>query len=196
MSKKKKISQKEFIFQYYKDNPHKDIKHDTIISTVTKEWIKISERPFADPDRAIRKLYEEGRLIKVKKGVYRYDPDYVAAPQSDTFPAAIRKKIFEKDRYRCVICGQGSEQGFEIHADHIKPRSMGGQNTIENGQTLCSPHNMLKKNLGQTETGKKMFIRLYELAKKQDDKKLENFTKEILEIYKKHNINGHIDWDE
>lgn len=55
---------------------------------------------------------------------------------------------------------------------------------------------MLKKNLGQTETGKKMFIRLYELAKKEDDKNLENFTKEVLEIYKKHNINGHIDWDE
>jgi len=196
MSKEKKISQKEFIFQFYKNNPNQNIKHDTIISTVTEEWTTMYGKPRADPDRAIRKLYEEGKLIKVKKGVYRYDPDHVATPQSDTFPVAIKKKIFEKDKYKCVICGQGSEQGFEIHADHIKPRSMGGQNTIENGQTLCSPHNMLKKNLGQTETGKKMFIRLYELAKKEDDKNLENFTKEVLEIYKKHNINGHIDWQE
>lgn len=73
---------------------------------------------------------------------------------------------------------------------------MGGQNTLENGQTLCSPHNMLKKNLGQTETGKKMFIRLYELAKKEKDSKLQNFIKDILEVYKKYDINGHITWDE
>lgn len=130
MSKEKEISQKEFIFQFYKNNPNLDIKHDTIISTVTEEWKNMYGKPLADPDRAIRKLYEEGKLIKVKKGVYRYDPDRVATPQSDIFPTAIKKKIFEKDNYKCVICGQGREQGFDIHADHIRPRSMGGHRSF------------------------------------------------------------------
>ncbi|MDJ0531749.1 MAG: hypothetical protein QNJ70_04490 [Xenococcaceae cyanobacterium MO_207.B15] len=40
-----------------------------------------------------------------------------------------------------------------------------------------------------------MFIRLYELAQKEQDEQLENFTKEILEIYEKYDINGHIDWN-
>jgi predicted restriction endonuclease len=155
MSKDKKISQEEFIFEFYRNHSHQDLKHDYVVAAVTEEWKKLYEKPLADPDRAIRRLYEKGKLIKVGKGIYRYDPDYVATPQLEVFPTNIKKEIFKRDGYKCVICGQGRQQGFEIHADHIKPRSLGGQNTLENGQTLCSPHNMLKKNLGQTETGKK-----------------------------------------
>lgn len=32
---------------------------------------------FRDPDRAIRKLSQQGQLIKIAKGVYKYDPDFV-----------------------------------------------------------------------------------------------------------------------
>ncbi|MBP7497781.1 MAG: hypothetical protein KA792_08975, partial [Bacteroidales bacterium] len=60
---------------------------------------------------------------------------------------------------------------------------------------LCSQHNLIKKNLKQTETGKKMFIRLYELAKKENNLELINFTKQILEIYEKNNMNCHIKWN-
>jgi predicted restriction endonuclease len=196
MSKDKQTTQKKLVFEFYKSHPNQDIKHDVVVAAVTEEWKKLYNKTFKDPDRAIRSLYEEGKLIKVGKGVYRYDPDYVATPQSEVFPPKIKEEIFKRDEYKCVICGQGINEGCEIHADHIKPRSLGGQNTLENGQTLCSPHNMLKKNLGQTETGKKMFIRLYELAKQEGDRKLESFIKEILEVYKKHDINGHITWDE
>ena len=195
MNKRKKVSQKEFIFDYYKNNPNRDIKHEEIVPYVTEKWEKEYEKKLADPDRAIRTLFEEGKLIKIKKGVYRYDPDFVAIPQAKTFPDNLKKKIFERDNYKCVICGQGKKEGLEIHADHIIPRSQGGLNTLDNGQTLCSRHNMLKKNLQQTETGKKMFIRLYQLAKTKKDEHLENFTKEILELYEKYNVNGHIDWD-
>ncbi len=192
---KKNISQKEFIFNYYKNHPNKDIEHKEIVPIVIAEWEKKYGTTLADPDRAIRTLFEEGKLIKVKKGVYKYDPSFVAISQAKTFPDRLKKLIFERDNYKCVICGQGKKEGLDIHADHIIPRSQGGLNILENGQTLCSRHNMLKKNLHQTETGKKMFIRLYELAKEKKDDNLENFTKEILEIYEKYNINGHIDWD-
>jgi pimeloyl-ACP methyl ester carboxylesterase len=66
---------------------------------------------------------------------------------------------------------------------------------IENGQTLCSQHNFLKKNLNQTETAKKMFIHLYELSKKKGEKTLFEFSKEILKIFEKFGINGHIEWN-
>ena len=40
-----------------------------------------------------------------------------------------------------------------------------------------------------------MFIKIYQCAKTNKDKHLENFTREILEIYEKYNIDGHIDWN-
>jgi len=40
-----------------------------------------------------------------------------------------------------------------------------------------------------------MFIRLYELAKKEENKELVKFCKDILETYERHNINGHIIWN-
>ena len=60
--------------------------------------------------------------------------------------------------------------------------------------TICATHNFQKKNLKQTETGKKMFIRLYELAKKENNLEIVKFCEDILNVYEIHNINGHIEW--
>ena len=73
-------------------------------------------------------------------------------------------------------------------------KDFGGRATLENGQTLCSQHNFLKKNFNQTDLGKKMFIRLYELAKAENDTSLVKFTAEILEVFERHNIDSHIEW--
>jgi hypothetical protein len=79
-----------------------------------------------------------------------------------------------------------------LHIDHIKPKDLGGEATLENGQTLCAQHNFLKKNFKQTETGKKMFIRLYELAKSEGNLDLVLFCSQILEVFEKNDVNGHI----
>ncbi len=91
-------------------------------------------------------------------------------------------------------CGKGIKEGVELHIDHIKPKDLGGKAEIENGQTLCAQHNFHKKTLKQTETGKKMFIRLYELAKKEGNNEIVEFCTNVLEVYEKMNINGHIEW--
>lgn len=39
-----------------------------------------------------------------------------------------------------------------------------------------------------------MFIRLYELAKNIGDSEIQDFCAQILEVFKKNNINGHIEW--
>ena len=118
-----------------------------------------------DPDRSIRTLYARGYLIKVE-GFIATTRNGLPTRAED-FSAAQRTEILARDEYKCVICGQGPREGMEIHADHIKPKDRGGKATIENGQTLCSTHNYRKKNLKQTETGKKMFIHLLELAKQE-----------------------------
>ena len=149
------------------------------------EYKKRTGKVFADPDRGIRQLHQNGYLLKEAKGIYRYDPDLVNKRELEDFSPAVKKSIFERDGYRCVVCGRGVKEGVELHADHIKPKDLGGKAILENGQTLCSQHNFLKKNFKQTETGKKMFIRLYELAKTENNQELLKFTAEILETYEK-----------
>ena len=190
----KNITQAELVKQYFKNNPNRDIKHPEIVDWLTDTYKKNTGLVFRDPDRAIRKLHQEGFLIKVSKGIYRYEPNNVKKRVLEDFTPQQKKIILKRDGYKCVICGKDKKEGVELHIDHIKPKDLGGKANIENGQTLCSQHNFIKKNLKQTETGKKMYIRLYELAKKENNKELIEFTSAILEVYEKFHINGHIEW--
>ncbi len=98
----------------------------------------------------------------------------------------------KRDNYKCVVCGRGRKEGVEIVADHIKPKDKGGTNDINNGQTLCTKHNLLKKNYSQTETGKRYFIKIYKKAVKNNDKKMIEFCKCVFDCYEQHEINGYI----
>jgi len=190
------MTQSDLILSYYKENSNRDIEHKEIVDWVTRVYQEKNGKPLRDPDRAIRKLAQEGSLIKVAKGVYRYDPDFVQNRALEDFSAADKKKILERDGYRCVICGKGKDEGVELHVDHIKPKDFGGKATLENGQTLCAQHNFQKKNYKQTETGKKMFIRLLEAAKSVGDDNTAKFCKAILKTFDEFGVNGHIEWKE
>nr|MBC8390066.1 HNH endonuclease [Actinomycetota bacterium] len=89
-------------------------------------------------------------------------------------------------------CGRGKKDGVELVVDHIKPRDKGGTNDIENGQTLCMEHNLIKKNYSQTEAGKRYFIKMYEKAIANNDEKMIKFCKNIFNVYDEFGINGHI----
>jgi len=193
-TKKKKKSINDLIIEYFKAHPRQDMPHGPVVDWVEEKYLKLYKRKPRDPWRAIRKLHEEGFLIKVRKGVYRYDPDAVKQRELEDFTPEQKAQILKRDGYKCVVCGRGKKDGVELHVDHIKPKYLGGKSTIENGQTLCAQHNFIKKTLRQTETGKKMFIRLYELAKKEGNEELKRFCADILETYEKYNINGHIKW--
>ena len=190
-----RMTQESLLLEFFQNNPNRDIHHPEIVDWATAEHLKRTGNIFRDPDRGIRKLHQNGHLQKIAKGVYRYDPAHVIKRELEDFSPSVREAIFKRDKYRCVICGQGRNAGLEIHADHIKPKDLGGKATLSNGQTLCSQHNFLKKNFKQTETGKRLFIRLYELAKKEDSQELVNFCSEILEVYERNNINSHIEWE-
>lgn len=192
MQKNRQQSQMDLLLEYFKKNPNRDIKHPEIVDWATSEWRKQTGEVFRDPDRGIRKLHQDGYLIKVGKGVYRYEPDSIKKQSLKDFSPKIKKAIFKRDGYKCVICGRGAAEGAEIHADHIKPRDKGGKSTLENGQTLCSQHNFLKKNLGQTTLGKRYFIRLYKIAKKSKNKKLIDFCTEVLDVFDRYNIDTYI----
>ncbi len=191
----KKITQMGLVMDYFIAHPNHPIAHPELVDWVVPEYLIKTGKPFRDPDRAVRTLAQQGKLKKIEKGVYEYDPDFVINPVLADFTPSQREQIFNRDGYRCVICGKGREDGVEIQADHIKPKDLGGEAVIENGQTLCASHNFRKKNFGQTENGKKMFIRLYERAQSVGDDEIEEFCRHVLEVYEEHDINGHIEWE-
>jgi 5-methylcytosine-specific restriction endonuclease McrA len=187
---------RELIQEYFQQHPNTDLPHGPVVDWVTEQWrLQGNETPPRDPWRMIRRLHQEGWLIKVRKGVYRYDPESARRVELDDFTPEQKQAILERDQYRCVICGKGLADGVELHVDHIRPRHLGGRSDIENGQTLCAQCNFRKKVYRQTETGKRMFIRLLQLAEKEGDQKMVEFCREVLSVYERHGVNDHIRWE-
>ena len=187
---KKSIS--DLVMEFFKKHPKTALKHGPVVDWVTKEYLKFHSTPPRDPWRAIRKLHQEGILIKVKKGIYKYDPDYIQEIELWDFPPKVKEVILKKDGYKCVVCGRGKKDGVELVVDHIKPKDKGGTNTVENGETLCMEHNLMKKNYSQTEAGKNYFIKMYNKAVKINDQRMIKFCKCVFDCYDAYKINGHI----
>jgi len=151
----------ELIIEYFQKHPKRDLKHGPIVDWVTDQYLKENPELPRDPWRAIRKLHQEGKLIKIKKGIYRYDPDQVKKVELFDFHPEIKEEIFKRDNYKCVVCGRGSKDGVKICADHIKPKDKGGDNSVDNGQTLCMEHNLMKKNYSQSEAGRQSYNKFH-----------------------------------
>src|ERR1035437_5892794 len=113
--KKKEESQMEFLLEFYKKNPDVDISHPTVVDWVTKEYVKRTGKVFRDPDRGIRKLHQEGLLIKVGKGIYKYAPDFIKKRVLEDFDIKTREEIFKRDHYKCLVCDRGIAEGMDIH---------------------------------------------------------------------------------
>jgi len=193
MSDQLASTQSGIVKEFFRNNPNRDIDHRESVPWLEAEYRRRTGKPFRDVDRGIRLLRAQGFLIKVRKGVYRYDPQIAQLRKQEEFSQAQKDEIFQRDGYRCVICGRGKGE-TELHADHIRPREAGGRAIVENGQTLCQKHNNLKRHLKQTETGKKFFLRLRVLAKKEGNDELVRFVDDVLAVYDRHGMNSHIKW--
>lgn len=58
----------------------------------------------------------------------------------------LKVQVLMKDGNKCKLCGI-KVTGENIHFDHIKPWSKGGETVLENLQVLCAKHNLAKGNL-------------------------------------------------
>jgi 5-methylcytosine-specific restriction endonuclease McrA len=61
----------------------------------------------------------------------------------------LRWQVYKRDNFRCVSCGRSpaKDPSVELHVDHIKPWSKGGETVLENLQTLCATCNLGKSNI-------------------------------------------------
>lgn len=81
-----------------------------------------------------------GDIIDFRKSKRRFqNPN---AKKKKKISHELKKKVFERDEYRCKHCGTH----LDLCADHIKPESWGGETTLENLQTLCRSCNSKKNN--------------------------------------------------
>lgn len=58
----------------------------------------------------------------------------------------LKVQVLMRDGNKCKLCGI-TVTGENIHFDHIKPWSKGGETVLENLQVLCAVHNIAKSNL-------------------------------------------------
>jgi hypothetical protein len=103
-------------------------------ATETKSNEEITQRP----------SLPNGILLRIKE----------LAEQRVRVMPTLRWQVFQRDGWKCVSCGKSSHDGIILQVDHIKPRSRGGQNVLDNYQTLCNECNIGKSNRDSTDLRK------------------------------------------
>ncbi len=91
-----------------------------------------------------KKSIEVRHEVYIKKALIDI-PNLIPKDKRRSFDQNQRIVIWRRDQKQCKDCGKQIEFK-EMHADHVKPHSKGGQTTIENGQALCGECNLKKGN--------------------------------------------------
>jgi len=72
------------------------------------------------------------------------NPNLDIIPTRKGISPKLRVTVFDRDNYKCQICGKTIEDGVDLHVDHKIPVAHGGTNDLDNLQTLCSECNIGK----------------------------------------------------
>jgi len=79
-------------------------------------------------------------------------PEHILKHKTKRSPSErLKVQVLIRDGNKCRLCGI-TIVGKNIHFDHIKPWSKGGETTLENLQVLCDVHNLAKGNLDYDPT--------------------------------------------
>ena len=90
----------------------------------------------------LKAAYRSVSRKKLSKDVY----DKIVKVERGLISDELRFDVFRRDNYRCKICGSSSDQGVQLHVDHVVPISKGGKSDFDNLQTLCERCNIGKSN--------------------------------------------------
>lgn len=116
---------------------------DGIISDGAAYYLALPA-PLRTAKRYVRQLAEVG-FIEPRDGGNYFVPAAVEWPvvrvgTRDAIRPAVRKRVHERDGWRCVRCGSTDN----LTIDHIIPWSLNGPDKEENLQTLCGSCNTAK----------------------------------------------------
>ena len=157
------------------------IKDEDLFHNLEQVWIKLGRQPkYAEVAKPLSKYssgaytYRFGTFRKALQAFVDYIGDEeVIQPKeekeitphfhSNTKDSIINKhktkrnissrlkvQVLIRDGNKCKLCGV-TITGKDIHFDHIKPWSKGGETVLENLQVLCAEHNLAKGDLDVAE---------------------------------------------
>lgn len=124
---------------------------------MVKPLSQYSERPYINRYRSWRKALEafveyinsdskesteSEEFVPDTSGSEREKVTYKHKTKRD-ISDRLKVRVLIRDGNKCRLCGV-TVTGDNIHFDHIKPWSKGGETVIENLQVLCSKHNLAK----------------------------------------------------
>lgn len=137
------------------DNPLRDYKTVKSLETrleVRKKEIeklnkgkKILQKQYWNNNNQLKNLKKENKKLLKEVGRFKNKYKSLQAALNDKpnhIPVSkeLRFRVFERDNYTCQRCGKQ----YDLSLDHIKPRLLGGANTLDNLQVLCSACNTQK----------------------------------------------------
>lgn len=68
-------------------------------------------------------------------------PEWIGRNDDAMPPAAVKRRIRDRQNNRCAITGREFRPGDQIHYDHVSPLWLGGKNAESNLQAvLAEPH--------------------------------------------------------
>ena len=123
---------------------------------------------FAEIERTVQPLDFGSHSTGVR------EKSFQSKVERDAYWYLLRKRIFERDEYRCRNCG--SDGNGQLHIHHIRKRREGGADTDDNLITLCASCHAKAEPRG---AGKSIKETQYEwLDRDQDKKKQKEAEKE------------------
>ena len=82
--KKNIKSQLEYVRDYFKSKPNEEIQTTKAKAYIEKRYLTETGKRFEDPDRAIRTLHQKGEIVKIRQGLYKYDPSFSGQDKKDS----------------------------------------------------------------------------------------------------------------
>jgi hypothetical protein len=92
------------------------------------------------------------RSVLTLRSIVAIRSDPRRRPAAPAEPALSREMLFLRDRYLCAYCGL-SYRFQELSAEHVLPRSIGGQTRWTNLVTACRPCNLRKGHRTPEQAG-------------------------------------------
>jgi hypothetical protein len=135
-----RISQEDFVREWFRLNPDRDIPHLESKPLIEEAWLESTGSRIEDVDRAIRKLSEAGELVKIRKGVYRFNSTPLPGSSKLEFSEFTRQATLERDSFCCAICKETADHRRNLHVIPITPFDFGGLAVLSNARTVCSFH--------------------------------------------------------
>jgi len=183
---KKEISQTEFVLAYFKDRPKYALHYDDWADELASQYQRLTGRRAYHFRSVVRRLAGQGNPLKIRSGVYMYDPDYVAKPLASRFTAAQNRQIRARDEYRCVVCGYGPAEGAMLYVNFLFP-DLKDRARIENGATFCNRHRLDRKGRSVWDVALAGLSQLIEFAEENPNSNMKCFAEDLRKVQKEYN---------